>query len=59
MNRYEKYSNSELTWSETIPEHWDVKRIARVFDIRKEKKFPYKNKRDSISKCQIRCFFIL
>lgn len=44
MNRYEKYSNSELTWSETIPEHWDVKRIARVFDIRKEKNFPIKTK---------------
>lgn len=40
MNRYEKYSNSELTWSEAIPEHWGVKRIARVFDIRKRKKFP-------------------
>lgn len=44
MNRYEKYSNSELSWSETIPEHWEVKRIARVFDIRKEKNFPIKTK---------------
>ncbi|WP_064615387.1 restriction endonuclease subunit S [Streptobacillus moniliformis] len=44
MNRYEKYSNSELTWSEAIPEHWGVKRIARVFDIRKEKNSPIKTK---------------
>lgn len=44
MNRYEKYSDSELSWEETIPEHWDVKRIARVFDIRKEKNFPIKTK---------------
>lgn len=44
MNRYEKYNNSELSWSETIPEHWDLKRIARVFDIRKEKNSPIKTK---------------
>ncbi|EEW36581.1 restriction endonuclease subunit S [Granulicatella adiacens ATCC 49175] len=44
MNRYEKYSNSEITWSESIPEHWDVKRIAKVFEIRKEKNSPIKTK---------------
>ena len=44
MNRYEKYNNSELSWLETIPEHWDLKRIARVFDIRKEKNSPIKTK---------------
>ncbi|EMG29767.1 restriction modification system DNA specificity domain-containing protein [Campylobacter showae CC57C] len=44
MNRYENYSDSDLTWAEIIPEHWEVKRIARVFDIRKEKNFPIKTK---------------
>ena len=44
MNRYEKYSNSELIWSETIPEHWGINRIAKVFDLRKEKNAPIKTK---------------
>jgi type I restriction enzyme S subunit len=40
--RYKEYKESGLKWVEKIPSHWEVKRLASVVDIRKEKNDPIK-----------------
>lgn len=40
--RYENYKKVDLPWLTEVPSHWDIKRIASVFEIRKEKNEPIK-----------------
>lgn len=40
--RYKEYKKVDLPWLEEMPGHWEIKRIASVFDIRKEKNDPIK-----------------
>ena len=44
MNKYERYKNTELSWSKHLPYYWNIKRIASIFDIRKEKNSPVRTK---------------
>ncbi|HBF4252075.1 restriction endonuclease subunit S [Clostridioides difficile] len=37
MNRYESYKNTELSWLDEIPSHWEVSKINAVFEERREK----------------------
>lgn len=40
--RFKDYKKVDITWLNKVPSHWEVKRIASVFDIRKEKNDPIK-----------------
>ena len=40
--RYKEYKKVDLPWLDEVPSHWEIKRIASVFDIRKEKNDPIK-----------------
>lgn len=40
MNKYEQYKKVALPWLEEIPEHWELGRIGRIFNLRKEKNNP-------------------
>lgn len=40
--RYKAYKNTEISWANRIPEHWQTKRIASIFELRKEKNDPVK-----------------
>lgn len=44
MNKYERYKSTELSWSKHLPYYWNIKRIASIFDIRKEKNSPVRTK---------------
>ena len=44
MNKYERYKSTELSWSKHLPHYWNIKRIASIFDIRKEKNSPVRTK---------------
>ena len=44
MNRYESYKNVDLPWLKEIPSNWEIARLSRVFDIRKEKNSSLKAK---------------
>jgi TYPE I RESTRICTION-MODIFICATION SYSTEM SPECIFICITY SUBUNIT len=43
MNRYEKYSDSNLLWVKEVPEHWDIRPISHVFEERTERNYNGKN----------------
>ena len=43
MNRYEKYSDSNLLWVKEVPEHWDIRSISHVFEERTERNYNGKN----------------
>ncbi|MDT2808442.1 restriction endonuclease subunit S [Vagococcus lutrae] len=40
--RYKDYKKVDITWLNEVPSHWEIQRIASVFDIRKEKNDPIK-----------------
>ena len=40
--RYKEYKKVDIPWLDEVPSHWEVKRIASIFDIRKEKNDPIK-----------------
>lgn len=40
--RFERYKEVELSWLKEVPSHWDVRRIASVFEQRKERNKPIK-----------------
>lgn len=40
MNKYERYKKVDLPWLEKVPEHWELGRISRIFNLRKEKNNP-------------------
>lgn len=42
--QYKDYKEVNLPWLDKVPSHWEIKRIASVFDIRKEKNDPIKTK---------------
>ena len=44
MNKYERYKSTELSWSKHLSYYWNIKRIASIFDIRKEKNSPVRTK---------------
>ena len=44
MNKYERYKSTELSWSKHLPHYWNIKRIASIFYIRKEKNSPVRTK---------------
>ena len=44
MSKYERYKSTELSWSKHLPYYWNIKRIASIFDIRKEKNSPVRTK---------------
>jgi type I restriction enzyme S subunit len=35
LPRYEKYKDSGVEWLGEVPEHWEIKRIKRLFEIKK------------------------
>lgn len=42
--RYKEYKKVDISWFDEVPSHWEIQRIASVFDIRKEKNDPIKTK---------------
>lgn len=40
--RYKEYKKVGIPWLDEVPSHWEIQRIANVFDIRKEKNDPIK-----------------
>ena len=40
--RYKEYKKVDIPWLNEVPSHWEIQRIASVFDIRKEKNDPIK-----------------
>ena len=40
--RFERYKEVEPSWLKEVPSHWDVRRIASVFEQRKERNKPIK-----------------
>ncbi len=40
--KYSEYKKTELHWLEEIPLHWEVKRLASILELRKEKNDPIK-----------------
>ncbi|KRN88703.1 hypothetical protein [Ligilactobacillus ceti] len=42
MNRYKEYKKVELPYLHEVPEHWTVRRISTIFELRKEKNKPIK-----------------
>ena len=39
---YEKYKKIESSWLKPVPSHWEIRRIASVFEQRKERNKPIK-----------------
>ena len=39
---YEKYKKIESSWLKAVPSHWEIRRIASVFEQRKERNKPIK-----------------
>ncbi len=42
--RYEKYKVTDLSWLKEVPDHWEIRRIASIFEQRKERNNPIKTK---------------
>ena len=40
--RYKEYKKVDIPWLDEVPSHWEIQRIASVFNIRKEKNDPIK-----------------
>ena len=40
MKKYENYKPSNIGWMGDVPEHWDLLRIKRIFQERKERNNP-------------------
>lgn len=34
--RYKEYKKVDIPWLDEVPSHWEIQRIASVFNIRKE-----------------------